>query len=255
MSTPYYVDEYVTLYYGDYRDILPALGVFDCVVTDPPYGDTSLRWDRSPAKGWLQNIRPHLAPTGSVWFFASLKYALKLAPEIEGSWKVVQDVIWGKQNGSNFHNDRFRRVHENAIQVYPADVLWGAVYKSPVRTPDSVAKSVLRNKRRPSHTGHIDEVPYISQDGGPRLQRSIIEVANCHGYAVHPTQKPNGIVAPLIEYSCPVGGIVLDIFAGSGTTLEVCRAMGRNAVGIENNERYCELAAKRLSESARVDAA
>lgn len=97
--------------------------------------------------------------------------------------------------------------------------------------------------------GEIDEAgsAYESVTGGPRLQRSVIAVRSCHGLALHPTQKPVGIISPLIEYSCPPGGLVLDPFCGSGSALEAAAISGRRAIGIEADERYCEIAANRLS--------
>ncbi len=64
----------------------------------------------------------------------------------------------------------------------------------------------------------------------------------------HPTEKPTGILEPLIAYGCPIGGTVLDLFAGSGSTLDAARLIGRRAVGIEMREDYCEIAAKRLAQ-------
>ena len=59
-----------TLYTGDAREILPTLAPASCdlVLTDPPYGDTSLAWDKQPAFGWLALVLPLLKPTGSAWF-------------------------------------------------------------------------------------------------------------------------------------------------------------------------------------------
>jgi site-specific DNA-methyltransferase (adenine-specific) len=70
-----------------------------------------------------------------------------------------------------------------------------------------------------------------------------------HGRALHPTEKPIGILDPLIRYACPTGGLVLDPFAGSGSTLDAARQAGRRAIGIEGDEKYAEAAAKRLSQS------
>jgi site-specific DNA-methyltransferase (adenine-specific) len=70
-----------------------------------------------------------------------------------------------------------------------------------------------------------------------------------HGRAIHPTQKPVGILTPLIEYACPPGGLVIDPFAGSGSTLEAARLTGRRAIGIEAHEPYIERAARRLEQA------
>jgi site-specific DNA-methyltransferase (adenine-specific) len=248
--TPYYADGSVTLYLGDYRDVLPSFahGMFGAVVTDPPYGDTSLSWDRSPARGWLANVRPFLAPCGSVWFFASLRYLLALQPEIESDWQLAQDIVWEKHNGSSFHADRFKRVHEFAVQLYPDGVPWESVYKAPVMIAEAT-KRTTRRKGRPAHTGHIDAGPYTSEDGGPKLQRSVIYERSCHGHAVHPTQKPEGIVRPLLLYSATPTLPVLDIFAGSATTLAVAKSLRIPAVGIERDESHCARAAERLSQT------
>jgi len=78
--------------------------------------------------------------------------------------------------------------------------------------------------------------------------RSVIAVRSCHGYAVHPTQKPVGIVDPLIRFSCPPGGLVVDPFMGSGTTMRAAKDAGRPGIGIEIEERYCEIAARRMEQ-------
>lgn len=77
--------------------------------------------------------------------------------------------------------------------------------------------------------------------------RSVMHVRSMHGTAVHPCHKPAGIITPLIEYGCPPGGMVLDLFAGSGSTLAAARAAGRRAIGIEADEQYCRAAAAFLA--------
>jgi site-specific DNA-methyltransferase (adenine-specific) len=77
--------------------------------------------------------------------------------------------------------------------------------------------------------------------------RSVFHVRSCHGYAVHPTQKPVGVLVPLLRYSCPPGGLVLDPFLGSGSTLLAARQLGLRAIGIEREERYCAAAVARLT--------
>lgn len=75
--------------------------------------------------------------------------------------------------------------------------------------------------------------------------RSVIAVRSAHGYATNETQKPVGILTPLIEYGCPPGGLVLDPFMGSGSTLIAARDSGRHAIGIDIREDQCEAAAER----------
>lgn len=242
---PYFEDGDVALYLGDMREILPSLDVrADCVVTDPPYAETSLEWDRWPA-GW-----PALAAdvTDSMWCFGSMRMFLDRGQEFTG-WRMSQDIVWEKHNGSGFAADRFKRVHEFAVHWYQG--AWAQVYKNPQHTMDATPRSV-RRKQRPPHTGQIDASSYVSVDGGPRLTRSVLKVRSMHGRAIHPTEKPLGILDPLIRYACPPGGLVLDPFAGSGSTLDAARSAGRRAIGIEANEAYCEAAAKRLSQPLLV---
>jgi site-specific DNA-methyltransferase (adenine-specific) len=194
---------------GDCRAVLDQFPNehFDCVVTDPPYGETSLAWDRWQAD-WPLAVRRVLKRTGSMWVFGSMRMFLDRIGEFDG-WRFSQDVVWEKHNGSGFHADRFKRVHENAIHLYRDDAPWEGVYKQPQFTNDAV-KRVVRTKRRPVHMGQIDKAPFVSEDGGQRLLRSVIYARSEHGRAEHPTQKPIAIVEPLLLYSCPPGGHVLD---------------------------------------------
>lgn len=235
--TPYYDEDGIVIYHGDCREVLPVLDA-DLAIVDPPYGETSLEWDYR-ADGWVSLLR---VPT--FWCFGSFRFFLETAGLFDG-WRFAQDVVWEKHNGSIFHADRFRRVHEMVAQFYRRE--WAEIYKRPQFTMDATARA-LRRKRRPAHSGHIEESAYVSEDGGPRLMRSVLRVRSCHGEASHPTQKPVGIVQPLLEYSCPPNGRVLSPFMGSGTDLVVAKALGRRAIGIEIEEKYCEIAAKRLSQ-------
>jgi site-specific DNA-methyltransferase (adenine-specific) len=242
--TPYFEEDGIVLFHGDCREILLTLAPvrFDCVVTDTPYGDTSLEWD-SMVRGWLDLVEPL---TNNVWCFGSFRMFMEMARLGEASrWNLAQELAWEKQNGSSFHADRFKRVHELIVQWYRGE--WADVYKLPVTTPDATART-LRRKTRPPHTGHIEAGAYASEDGGPRLMRSVIYAPNCHGYADHPTQKPLDIIYPLLIYSVPPGGIVLDPFAGAGSVLVAAKSLGIRAVGVEIDESHCESAARRLQQ-------
>lgn len=241
---PYYADDTVSLYVGDMREVLPALGItVDLVVTDPPYGETALRWDR-----WLDGWPSVVAPVArSMWCFGSMRMFLSHVGEFTvADWKLSQDVIWEKPEGTNLLADRFRRVHEHATHWYRG--AWSDTYHDPPRERWYGANGSSRNRggTKGYHLREAGNRDYI--DDGTRLMRSIIRVANMHRRGLHPTEKPVGILVPLITYACPPNGTVLDPFAGSGSTLEAARLVGRRAIGIEIDERYAERAARRLSQ-------
>jgi site-specific DNA-methyltransferase (adenine-specific) len=160
-------------------------------------------------------------------------------------WTRAQEIVWEKHNGSSFHADRFKRVHEFAVHWYLGP--WANVYKDPPVTLDATPRTV-RRKQRPPHTGHIEAGSYTSEDGGPRLMRSVLYCRSEHGSAVNETQKPLGVLRPLISFSCPPGGVVLDPFSGAGSTLLAARDLGRRAIGIELREQQCEAAVARLAQ-------
>lgn len=217
------------IHVGDCRLILPTLpaGFADCCIADPPYGDTSLGWDVR-CRGWVEHVARALTPNASIWVFGSLRFHTTLFGEMaRHRFRYSQDVVWEKQNGTGFHADRFRRIHEHAVLYYRGP--WSKVYHDPQFTQDATARTV-RRKTRSDHTGHIEAGAYASEDGGPRLQRSVLKVRNEHGRAIHPTQKPVDLLIPLIRYSCPPGGTVLDPFGGSGSTEVAAERTGRRAV-------------------------
>lgn len=239
--TPYYDGGDVQLYHGDCREVLPALGQhYDAAMADPPYGETSLAWDRWP-HGWVATVA---AVTDSLWCFGSMRMLLERRTDF-AAWTFSQDVVWEKHNGSGFAADRFRRVHEHATHWYQG--AWSAVHHEVPTTPDAVARQV-RRKQRPLHMGQIERGHYVSEDGGPRLARSVLAVRSMHGTALHPTEKPVGLLDPLIRYAVPPGGTVVDPMAGSGSTAVAARLAGRGAVLVEADERYCEIAARRLDQ-------
>lgn len=244
----------VSILVGDCRSVLAGMpeASVDAIVTDPPYQQTSLAWDRWP-DGWPAAVRRVLKPTGSMWVFGSLRMFTERWSEFAG-WRMAQDIVWEKHNGSSFHRDRFRRVHEQAVQLYRDDAPWAGVYKGEVTTPDATKRQV-RRKQRPPHMGRIDEGHYVSEEGGPRLMRSVIYVRSEHGRAVHPTQKPVGIIEPLILNACPPGGTVLDPFFGSGTTGAAASILARSCIGIEADPAMAEIARARINGEAPLFAA
>lgn len=237
--TVYYSDELITLHHGDCREAeMPRASL---ILADPPYGDTSLEWDRWP-RGWVEAVVGSGAP--QMWCFGSMRMFLDRRHDFS-LWTYAQEVVWEKHNGSGFHADRFKRVHELAVHWYAG--AWADLTLNTQVTNDATRRTI-RRKERPAHTGDIADSNYTSEDGGPRLMRSVQRIRSMHGKALHPTQKPTGILEPLIAYSTNPGDTVLVPFVGSGSELVAASSLGRRAIGFEVDERYCEIAARRLDQ-------
>lgn len=247
---PYYSDEATTLYVGDCREVLPLLDITPAVViADPPYGETSLAWDRWP-DGWVQALP---ASVRQLWCFGSMRMLLNEHKRGEfDDFGFGEEVVWEKQNGTSMRKSAVRRVHEYASLWYRG--AWDDLTINEQHTDDATARTV-RRKTRPTHFGKIDAGAYESHDGGPRLVRSVIYMRNEHGRAVHPTQKPVGICELLVKISTNPGDLILDPTAGAGSTLVAAKANGRRAIGIEANVEYAEAAARRLSATLALGAA
>jgi site-specific DNA-methyltransferase (adenine-specific) len=238
--TPYYQDDAVTIYHGDCRGAMADIPA-SVVVTDPPYGDTSLEWDTWP-DGWLFDLS---SSTEQLWSFGSMRMWLDRGESFRAAgWKYGQEIIWWKHNGSGFHADRFKRVHEIAMHWYRGK--WSDLSITPQYVNEATARTV-RRKRRPAHTGHIEASAYRSEDGGPKLQLSVMFAPSAHGHADNETQKPESIVDAMVRYSTNPDDVILDPFMGSGTTLRVAKSLGRRAVGFDVREAQCEAAACRMS--------
>lgn len=242
MTAPYFDDGTVSLYLGDCREILPALALqADLIVADPPYAETSLPWDRWPS-GWLGTAAD---VSSSLWCFGSMRMFLDRRDEF-AEWKLSQDLVWRKPLGTGLAADRFRRVHEFALHWYQGD--WRDIQHVVPREAWHGPNNGRRTKggSKGAHLGEAGTRRY--EDDGQRLMRSVLDAPNMRR-AIHPTEKPVGILTPLIAYGCPDGGLVIDPFAGSGSTLEAARLSGRRAIGIERHEPYIEAAARRLAQA------
>jgi hypothetical protein len=221
MTTPYYQDELVTLYHGDCLEITEWLDA-DVLVTDPPYG---IRWQQS--FGANQNKR---------W----------------NPVDVVTDVI---------KNDDSPEVRDAAL------VMWGArpaiVFGSwRIPRPKNTRHTLIWHKAgafagvRSGHPfiSNHEEV-YVIGDGWVSTGKplySVMTTTESRHVAVqqigHPTPKPIGLMESLIA-RCPVG-VIADPFAGSGATLLAARNLGRHVIGVEVEEKYCEMIARRVGQQA-----
>lgn len=254
MSSPYYADNAVTLYLGDCREVLPSLTeqAVACV-TDPPYEETASAWDRWP-EGWVYAVGAHLPPAASLWCFGTARMFLDRRDDFTG-WRFAQEALWVKRNGTGpGSRDRLAKVHEWAYHWYRGR--WGALHheweREAATGPD---KGYVRKRVRQAEHQRPGRESAWTDDGTrqPRSVREIpsvrvIEAPSIRHLGRHRTEKPIAVVAELVRECTPPGALVLDPFAGSGSTLDAARSMGRRAVGIEADEAACEKIALRLSE-------
>jgi site-specific DNA-methyltransferase (adenine-specific) len=214
LPQPYFEKDGITIYHGDCREILPALPMFDLLLTDPPYGiDDKIsngggghtknktkfhnrykdgpRWDR---------IRPSseafrfMFERSKTQIICGANYFVEHLPVSRG-W-----VFWDKQG------DGMSSVNNELIFT-------------------SLDRSIATFSRC-----HGLDKGFMNKDG-----------------VLHPTQKPVALMRWLLAL-VPNAETVVDPFAGSATTLVAARLEGRKAVGIEIHEAYCEKAAKRFDQ-------
>ena len=214
---PYWADETCALYLGDCREILPALGVkADCIIADPPYESTSLAWDKWP-EGWLEAAA---AVSNSMWCFLPMRQFAE--PPYRGiefraaGWRMSQDAVWEKHNGSGFAADRLKCVHETMTHWYRGR--WGDVYHETPRVhvgvdPRSRLKAKTAIRSSDAHHGQIGAIQWT--DDGTRMS---VRHHRCTGRDPPPHPDARSLLAPLIEYACPPGGLVVAPFAGAART-------------------------------------
>jgi len=232
---------------------LPEASV-DLIFADPPYnlqldGDllrpnntrvdgVHQAWDRFDdlaaydrfTRDWLRHVRRVLKPDGALWVIGSYHNIFRVGAALqdEGFW-LLNDVIWRKTNPMpNFRGRRFTNAHETLI--------WAA------------------RGARSRYTFNYDSMKAFNDDlqmrsdwllpicsGAERLKDDT-------GRKAHPTQKPEGLLRRVLLATSRPGDVVLDPFAGTGTTCAAARRLGRRFIGIERDDDYVKAARARIAE-------
>ncbi|MBP1850279.1 site-specific DNA-methyltransferase [Rhizobium halophytocola] len=245
-----------TIIKGDCVAALEALpdNSVDMIFADPPYnlqlGGTLHRPDQSKVdavddawdqfasfelydaftRAWLLACRRVLKPTGTIWVIGSYHNIFRVGATLQDlNFWILNDIVWRKTNPMpNFKGRRFQNAHETMI--------WAS--------PDPKAKGYTFNYDAMKAAN--DDVQMRSDwlfpicSGGERLKGD-------DGKKVHPTQKPEALLARILMSSTKPGDVVLDPFFGSGTTGAVAKRLGRHFVGIEREQDYIDAAAARIA--------
>lgn len=214
MAEPYFADDHVALYHGDCRDILADLPSVDLVLTDPPYGINYVS---------RHNIGRGTRPITNDGARLSIALQRKVIPLLRAKhvlwftrWDVWPDIWaelgpWFPLRGmlvwDKGHNGMGDLKHWGPSYELIASAGWGST----------------GDKRDPSILRHLAPPP---------------------AHRLHPTEKPQGLLQYLIDKLD--SAVTLDPFAGSGSTLLAAKLLGRRAIGVEIDERNCEITANRL---------
>jgi len=229
-------------------------GSVDLIVADPPYGlgkdygnDSDLLSGQEYldwSERWMNAVVPKLAPKGTLYLFCTWQYSPELFVMLKRRLTMINEIIWDRRVPSMGGTTRkFSSVHDNIgffarARDYYFDL-------DPVRIPYDPETKKARSRPRFEGKKWL-EVGYNPKDlwSVSRIHRQDPERAN------HPTQKPLEIVERMVLSSCPPGGLVLDPFAGSGTTAVACLRHGRRFAGFEINPEYVQVACDRVSAAA-----
>lgn len=211
LPEPYYQDDYCTIYHADCRDILPDLPPVDLVLTDPPYGKKYARGKN----GWgVCDNRPTIS---------DVEWDVK--PSADDFCKIVNASKNQIVFGGNYFTD--------LLPPTNGWIFWdkvGTTTNKSVFADGELAWSSY-NKVLKKYTFRV--MGFINDSADRR---------------VHPTQKPTELFKMIIQDYTDAEQTILDPFMGSGTTLRAAKDLQRKAIGIEINEKYCEIAAKRLAQ-------
>lgn len=247
MARPYYQDEWVTIYHGDCRDILPQLPKVDFICTSPPYPGNNKMW-------------------GDLFKAGNEEEAHKYLNE---RWSLCLDNLAnGCKIAINIANTKRRPYIPNTYYIYEfmlgkvepiGEIIWNKGYGQ--------CGTAWGSFRSPSDMALADQHEYILifRQFGERYKPDIFEKIDCFDFkswrnsmwqfspakaskqnhvAPFPINIPNRLI---ILYTFD-GEIVLDPFLGSGTTAYCAKKLNRKCIGIEIEEKYCEIAAKRCSQ-------
>ena len=222
----------------------------DLVIADPPYGlgkdygndsdqkspEQLLEW----TKAWLTALFPKLKPTGSLYIFTTWRYSPEIFSFIKNHMLMLNEIIWDRRVPSmGGSTRRFSSVHDTigffaCGKEYYFDLDSVRIPYDP-KTKKARSRSIFVGKKWLEIGCNPKDVWSVS-----RLHRIHAEREN------HPTQKPLEIIERMVLASCPPGGIVLDPFAGSGTTMAACIRNQRHYIAFEINPDYLQIIEQRI---------
>lgn len=218
----------------------------DMVMTDPPYGTTACKWDSIiPLEPMWEQLKRVIKPNGAIVMTASQPFTTTL---IASNMKMFKYCwVWEKNFSTNFFHAKRQplRKHEDILCFYQKPGRYYPI-KSTEHPPTQSAKG-----SSPGKLWHGENNRDYAGGDTERYPTSILGFdAVDPKQRIHPTQKPVALMEYLIKTYTNEGDTVLDFTMGSGTTGVACACLNRNFVGIEKDDKYFEIAKRRIGESS-----
>ena len=242
---------------GDCLEVMKGIpdGSIDAIITDPPYGTTACKWDSviNFELMWEQ-LNRIIKPNGAIVLFGSEPFSSALRMSNIKNYKY--DWIWEKSKGAGFLNAKNAplKYHENILvfslgktannnknrmEYYPQ----GLVNEQRLRTySEKDSNTVIGTRPSRKKTNYIQE-----KKGYPKT----ILKFNSLLKQIHPTQKPLLLMEYLVRTYTNENETVLDFTMGSGSTGVAAKNLNRNFIGIEQDEKYFEIATDRISKEEK----
>lgn len=242
---PFYDSKGITLYCANYEDILPRLpsDSINVVLTDPPYGNTELAWDKSINWAFFWTEAHRLAkPKAPLILFACGKFVNKLINTNPKHYRY--DLIWEKNQAVGFldANQKPLRAHESIL-------FFSKLFRGSTYNPQMVEGKMHTRSKGVCKAAHYSTPTKVMPGIKTNLYhpRSVLRFNNrTSAKSLHPTQKPLDLMKWLVRTYSNRFETILDPFAGSGSTLVAAAYHGRKAIGIEQSSVYCDIITKRL---------
>lgn len=245
--------------HGDCTDYMKKIpdSSFDAIITDPPWLTTRLSFDRKPLDfGMLfSEFRRLLKDSGWFFLFGTVEMA---SIALKKGWKRKFEYIWVKPGPVIAHPRVVRPLVRHEIvyafvkdKVKPGSLYYdrkaistiGKPYRKSV--PASWKSSEYQNSQHVGR-GIPREKMKPGVNHGTRYPTTVLEFPNKpqmnkNERTPHPTQKPIALMETIVKGYCPPGGLVLDPFAGSGSTAVACKKHGRKCIAIEKDPSYIKI--------------
>jgi site-specific DNA-methyltransferase (adenine-specific) len=248
----YYKDEYCTLLQGDCLEGMQKMidkGLkFDAIITDPPYGTTSCKWDAVIPfdKMWKCLVSLRRNTNSSIILFGRQPFFSSLVCSNEKLFRY--EIIWDKNAGTDFAqaNNKPITVHENIAIFNEGKIKYNRIDDEGFE-PYSDKRTQKKNSELGAN-GLLTRIPFENKTTRTptTIRKYFPDNRKGLGSSLHPTQKPLALMEWLIKSYTDEGDVILDFTCGSGTTLLGAKNLNRVCYGIEKEEVYCEVTKNRL---------